>query len=117
MYFNLVGHGLLQSPGIYVLCGRLSLHISGPPNFIESRQRLEGWRTTLERADVEAPEPLAGDWSPQAGYELGRRLSADPDVTAVFVANDQMALGLLRAIHEELERRDSWQGKRWQNEE
>ena len=43
---------------------------------------------------------LAGDWSPRSGYELGRRLAADPDVTAVFVANDQMALGLLRALHE-----------------
>ena len=46
------------------------------------------------------PEPLVGDWSPRAGYELGRALSADPAVTAVFVANDQMALGVLRATHE-----------------
>ncbi|MGH2872309.1 MAG: substrate-binding domain-containing protein, partial [Solirubrobacteraceae bacterium] len=46
------------------------------------------------------PEPLAGDWSPRSGYELGRRLLADPALTAVFVANDQMALGLLRAVHE-----------------
>ena len=46
------------------------------------------------------PPVLAGDWSPRSGYELGRRLAADPDVTAVFVANDQMALGLLRALHE-----------------
>ncbi len=75
-------------------------HITGPPNFIESRQRLEGWRATLEAAGAELPEPLVGDWSPRAGYELGRRLSRDPAVTAVFVANDQMALGLLRAMHE-----------------
>ena len=75
-------------------------HISGPPNFIEARQRLEGWRVALEAAGVAVPAPLAGDWSPRAGYELGRRLSADAAVTAVFVANDQMALGLLRATHE-----------------
>ena len=75
-------------------------HISGPPNFIESRQRLEGWRTTLQKAGAELPEPVAGDWSPGAGYDLGQRLSRDPAVTAVFVANDQMALGLLRAAHE-----------------
>lgn len=75
-------------------------HISGPPNFIESRQRLEGWRTTLQEAGADLPEPVAGDWSPAAGYDLGRRLSHDPAVTAVFVANDQMALGLLRAAHE-----------------
>jgi DNA-binding LacI/PurR family transcriptional regulator len=75
-------------------------HISGPSNFIESQQRQAGWRTTLAAAGAERPEPLVGDWSPSAGYELGRRLSRDPAVTAVFVANDQMALGLLRAMHE-----------------
>ena len=75
-------------------------HITGPPNFIESCQRLHGWRTTLQRAGADVPEPLVGDWSPRAGYDLGRRLSREPAVTAVFVANDQMALGLLRAMHE-----------------
>jgi len=75
-------------------------HVSGPPNFIESRQRFEGWRTTLQNAGAAVPDPLVGDWSPAAGYELGRRLSRDRSVTAVFVANDQMALGLLRAMHE-----------------
>ena len=35
-----------------------------------------------------------------SGYELGQRLAADSGVTAVFVANDQMALGVLRAMHE-----------------
>jgi len=75
-------------------------HISGPSNFIEARQRLEGWRAALEAAGAAVPKAPAGDWSPRAGYELGRRLSADPAVTAVFVANDQMALGLLRATHE-----------------
>jgi DNA-binding LacI/PurR family transcriptional regulator len=75
-------------------------HITGPPDFIEARQRRKGWRATLEAAGAEVPEPLIGDWSPGTGYDLGRGLSRDPDVTAVFVANDQMALGLLRAMHE-----------------
>ncbi len=75
-------------------------HIAGPPDFLEARQRLEGWRATLETAGAEAPPPLTGDWSPRAGYDLGRRLSRNHDVTAVFVANDQMALGVLRAMHE-----------------
>jgi DNA-binding LacI/PurR family transcriptional regulator len=75
-------------------------HISGPRNFTESRQRAEGWRAALEAVGAEVPELLVGDWSPRAGYELGRELSADPAVTAVFVANDQMALGVLRATHE-----------------
>jgi DNA-binding LacI/PurR family transcriptional regulator len=75
-------------------------HISGPADFIESRKRQEGWRTTLEAAGTDPPPPLVGDWSARAGYDLGRRLSRVPAVTAVFVANDQMALGVLRAMHE-----------------
>ncbi len=75
-------------------------HISGPTDWIESARRCEGWRATLEAAGADVPEALVGDWSPRAGYDLGRRLSGDPAVTAVFVANDQMALGLLRAMHE-----------------
>jgi DNA-binding LacI/PurR family transcriptional regulator len=42
---------------------------------------------------------LYGDWSADAGYAAGRVLLAT-DVTAVFVANDQMALGLLHAVAE-----------------
>jgi DNA-binding LacI/PurR family transcriptional regulator len=75
-------------------------HISGPADFLESRQRQEGWRRTLERAGIEPPQPLLGDWSARSGYDLGRRLSSEERVTAIFVANDQMALGVLRAMNE-----------------
>jgi DNA-binding LacI/PurR family transcriptional regulator len=75
-------------------------HIAGPWEFLEARERQQGWRATLEAAGAEVPEPLQGDWSARAGYDLGRRLSTDPGVTAIFVANDQMALGVLRALHE-----------------
>ncbi len=75
-------------------------HLSGPVDFLEARERVQGWRQTLHEAGLPAPEPLVGDWSARAGYELGERLSADPAVTAIFAANDQMALGVLRALHE-----------------
>ncbi|HEY3728468.1 MAG TPA: LacI family DNA-binding transcriptional regulator [Solirubrobacteraceae bacterium] len=75
-------------------------HISGPSDWLESRERVEGWRETLEAAGIEPPPLLAGDWSARAGYEHGRRLSRNPSVTAIFAANDQMALGVLRAMHE-----------------
>ncbi len=79
---------------------RTAWHIAGPRDFLEAQQRAEGWRTTLDAAGAEAPPMLVGDWSPRSGYELGLRLAQDPEVTAVFVSNDQMALGLLRALHE-----------------
>jgi DNA-binding LacI/PurR family transcriptional regulator len=75
-------------------------HISGPADWLEAQDRVNGWRTTLEGARAPAPPVLVGDWSARSGHELGRELAANPDVTAVFVANDQMALGLLRALHE-----------------
>jgi DNA-binding LacI/PurR family transcriptional regulator len=54
----------------------------------------------LEAADRPVPEILRGDWSARSGYQLGRDLARDPEVSAVFVANDQMALGVLRALRE-----------------
>ncbi|WP_181610026.1 LacI family DNA-binding transcriptional regulator [Nonomuraea soli] len=76
-------------------------HIAGPPDWLEAEGRLEGWRSALEAAGRQVPEPLPGDWSPRAGYEAGKRLAGMDEVTAVFVANDQMALGALRAFTEE----------------
>jgi DNA-binding LacI/PurR family transcriptional regulator len=75
-------------------------HVAGPRDWLEARERVEGWRSALAGAGVEAPPVLTGDWSPRSGYLLGQRLAEEPGVTAVFVANDQMALGLLRALHE-----------------
>ncbi|MGA2925329.1 MAG: LacI family DNA-binding transcriptional regulator [Solirubrobacteraceae bacterium] len=75
-------------------------HIAGPLDWLEARERHDGWRATLAAAGVQAPAALIGDWSARAGYQLGRRLASDRAVTAIFVANDQMALGVLRAMHE-----------------
>ncbi|RJL32728.1 LacI family DNA-binding transcriptional regulator [Bailinhaonella thermotolerans] len=75
-------------------------HITGPDDWVDARGRAEGWKAALEAAGRQAPEPLAGDWTARSGYRAGRRLAADPAVTAVFAANDQMALGLLRALRE-----------------
>ncbi|MEE1752980.1 LacI family DNA-binding transcriptional regulator [Streptomyces sp. SP18CS02] len=75
-------------------------HIAGPEGWIASDHRLDGWRAALGAAGATVPAPLFGDWSAVSGYELGRRLAARPDVTAVFASNDQMALGVLRALYE-----------------
>ena len=39
----------------------------GPSDWLESRERIDGWRATLEQAGIEAPPVLPGDWSARAG--------------------------------------------------
>lgn len=75
-------------------------HVTGHPDWVESDERVDGWAEALRTAGAEVPPPLVGDWSPASGYAAGLRLAADPQVEAVFVANDQMALGLIRACAE-----------------
>jgi DNA-binding LacI/PurR family transcriptional regulator len=80
-------------------------HVAGPADWLEARERTEGWRTTLHDAGLSTPPVLTGDWSARSGYraglDLARRFRADPDaVTAVFAANDHMALGVIRALQE-----------------
>lgn len=75
-------------------------HVAGPADSIPAQLRAEAWRDTLVAAGSPVPELVEGDWTAASGYEAGRRLAADPEVTAVFCANDEMAAGLLRALHE-----------------
>jgi DNA-binding LacI/PurR family transcriptional regulator len=75
-------------------------HLAGPSDWTEAEERIEGWRATLEAAGAPIPALLRGDWTARSGYELGRSLLEIPELTAVLVANDQMALGLLRRLHE-----------------
>ena len=75
-------------------------HIAGPRRWWAARARLQNWQEALATAGAPVPEPLEGDWSPESGYEIGRRLAADGDVTAIFAANDEMAIGAIHALHE-----------------
>ncbi len=76
-------------------------HVTGPLDWEEALQRRDGWRDAHTRHNVTEGPELVGDWSARSGYEAGLRLAEDPVVTAVFTANDTMALGLLKALHEQ----------------
>lgn len=75
-------------------------HVSGPNDWSDAASRLTSWRRTLQEAGADVPPVLHGDWSPESGYQNGLILGRMPEVTAVFVASDEMAFGVLRALTE-----------------
>lgn len=72
-------------------------HLAGPETSYAAAARERGWRAALEEVGAIAPPIVRGDWTSASGFEAGLALAARPDVSAVFAANDQMALGMLRA--------------------
>ncbi|MEU1351448.1 LacI family DNA-binding transcriptional regulator [Streptomyces sp. NPDC005795] len=75
-------------------------HLAGPEESYAAQRRTDAWRAALQKAGRATPEIVRGDWSAESGYRAGLHLAGQADCTAVFVANDQMALGLLRALNE-----------------
>jgi DNA-binding LacI/PurR family transcriptional regulator len=76
-------------------------HIAGPETSFSAAHRAESWERTLRAAGITPPPLLRGDWTVESGYRHGLTLGQRPEVTAIFAANDEMALGALRALHEQ----------------
>jgi DNA-binding LacI/PurR family transcriptional regulator len=75
-------------------------HLAGPRDWDAARKRLSGWRLALRASERRIPPVLYGDWSARSGYHQGLKLAARDEVTAIFAANDHMAMGVLRALAE-----------------
>ena len=74
-------------------------HLAGPTDWLDARARDREWRRMLAAAGLPVSEPVVGDWSADFGYWFGSESQEVLDATAVFAANDQMALGLLHGLH------------------
>jgi DNA-binding LacI/PurR family transcriptional regulator len=72
-------------------------HIGGPANSFAAAERERGWREALEAAGADVPAVVRGDWSAPSGHDA---VAALETATAIFSANDQMALGALRGLAE-----------------
>lgn len=74
--------------------------ITGPTDWWEAQERESGWREVITEAGLNSSKQLIvhGNWSAASG-EAGLRnlLARSQDIDAVFVSNDQMALGALKA--------------------
>jgi LacI family transcriptional regulator len=77
--------------------------ITGPPRNIDAEQRLAGYRRALREHGGERDPDLeiAGDFGEPSGYEAaGHLLALKRPATAVFAANDYMAVGVLGALND-----------------
>jgi DNA-binding LacI/PurR family transcriptional regulator len=78
-------------------------HISGPLGLRLSRERLIGYEDTIRMMGISPGPVVSGDtnWSSESGYRAMRNLLAlEKRPTAVFAANDRMAIGAMHAITE-----------------
>jgi DNA-binding LacI/PurR family transcriptional regulator len=75
-------------------------HVAGPVGSYAAESRLSEWATTLQENRRAVPQAPRGDWTPASGYRAMQGLLVQERPSAVFVANDQMALGGYRAIQE-----------------
>ncbi|MBC7725131.1 MAG: LacI family DNA-binding transcriptional regulator [Burkholderiaceae bacterium] len=83
---------------------RRILHVAGPRGSVDAAERVRGWRAELDSAGLPGSPPVVGTWLARSGFEIGELLADDGSLgkegaTAVFCANDQMAIGLLHALH------------------
>jgi LacI family transcriptional regulator len=77
--------------------------IQGPAENVDALERLRGYRDALRAMAIDLSEALEipGDFGEESGFRAGRRLlTLEPRPTAVFAANDSMAIGCLFALRE-----------------
>ena len=77
--------------------------ITGPQERIVTQSRLRGYQRALKAAGIAYDEELVeeADWQVEGGYHATHRLlEYVPDLTALYVHNDTMAIGVLSALHQ-----------------
>jgi LacI family transcriptional regulator len=85
-------------------CGHRRIgHITGPMSYPDARDRLRGYRRALEWADVRYRDAyvVESTFQEEGGAQAAAVLmDRAPDLTAIFVANDQMAAGAMRTLRD-----------------
>lgn len=77
---------------------RTVYHITGPSTSRAATSRARGWRDMLEQMGIMVPPTYVGDWEADSGYQAGLSLARDPNCTAIYAANDQMAYGAILGL-------------------
>jgi DNA-binding LacI/PurR family transcriptional regulator len=80
--------------------GHRTVHYLAVPPLSHPTPRQAGWRSALEAVGAYLPDHIQCSWDPDSGYQAGQGLAANPEVTAVLCGNDDLAIGVMRAMHE-----------------
>lgn len=77
-------------------------YLQGPAFWRAAELRFEGWLKELKAAGLNPGPVITGDWTAESGFEMTQKLVAQHwgEYSALVVANDQMALGAIRAFEE-----------------
>jgi DNA-binding LacI/PurR family transcriptional regulator len=80
--------------------GHRTVHHVAIPSETGTSARQTGWRSALEALGAPVPAVVPAGWDVRSAYLAGRRLAADPDVTAILCGNDDTAMAVRRALYE-----------------
>lgn len=93
--------GRLATEHLIGLGHRDIIHLAGPADSMDATERVRGWRDAMAEHGLVAPPPLLGDWTPRSGYRNAAAVAdSGRTFTAIFSANDQMALGCITALND-----------------
>ena len=82
-----------------IACGhRRIAFVAGPPDNVEARDRLRGFRDAHAQAGQPVGEIVPGDFREESGFAAATALLESGLPDAIFAANDAMAIGCLHAL-------------------
>lgn len=76
------------------------LHLAGPLDWLDARTRERAYYARARQWGMKDRPIAVGDWSADFAYDFVMSMKRRPDYTAIFSANDEMALGLLHGFHD-----------------
>ncbi len=81
---------------------RRFVYVAGPENAFNNKERYKGYLQALKEAKLKSIQYFYGDFTIPSGYRAGKEIAKmDPLPDFVYCANDEMALGIIQALHDE----------------
>jgi DNA-binding LacI/PurR family transcriptional regulator len=76
------------------------IHVSGPLDWLDARARERAFHARAKAWGVRERPIVVGDWTADFAYDFAKGIRDLPDYTAIFAANDDMAVGLVHGLHD-----------------